>query len=205
MRLGLDFDNTIACFDEVFCAAARAEGLLPPSFQGGKAAVKAWVQGLHDGERQWQRLQGRVYGAYMGQASLTAGVDGFLRRARDEGAELFVVSHKTVHGHFDPDRINLHDAARAWMTAHGFFAADVYGIPASHVYFEADRAAKVARIADLVLDVFIDDLPEVFAEPGFPASTRGILLTNATEVDAGPYRACKDWQEIGNAVLGRQD
>jgi hypothetical protein len=30
MRIGLDFDNTIICYDAVFASAAVERGLLPP-------------------------------------------------------------------------------------------------------------------------------------------------------------------------------
>ena len=200
MRIGLDFDNTIAGYDLVFPAAARAAELVPEDFRGGKAELRAHLRRLPDGETEWMRLQGRVYGALMAEAVLIAGLDGFLRRARTEGAALFVVSHKTIEGHFDPDRINLREAARSWMEAKRFFATDGYGLKRANVHFEDDRAAKIARIAALDLDIFIDDLEEVFREPGFPESVRPILFTNGRP---GPIDlTCRaDWDAITATVF----
>src|ERR1700722_16340323 len=101
MRIGLDFDNTIAGYDAVFPAAARAAGLVPDDFRGGKAELRAHLRTLPEGETDWMRPQGRGYGALMDQAVMMTGLDAFLRRARAEDSELFVVSHKTIHGHFD--------------------------------------------------------------------------------------------------------
>ena len=60
-----------------------------------------------------------------------------------------IVSHKTEFGHHDPDRVNLRDAARDWMAAHGFFHPNGFGIAPDAVYFEATRQDKLARIRQL--------------------------------------------------------
>ena len=159
---------------------------------------------MPDGELNWQRLQGQVYGALMHEATMADGVANFLRNARRSGATLFVVSHKTEYGHFDPARVNLHDAARQWLMDQGFFADDVHGMCLQNVYFETDRMSKVARIAALDLDIFIDDLPEVFAEPDFPARTRRILFANSSISGDGLYERCADWTEIDHAVFGNR-
>jgi hypothetical protein len=195
MRIGLDFDNTIAGYDAVFPAAARAAGLVPEDFRGGKAEVRAYLRAQPDGETAWMRLQGRVYGAHMGEAVMMAGLDAFLRRARDIGADIFVVSHKTVNGHFDPDRIDLREAARRWMETKGFFATDGYGIERAHLFFEDDRAAKIARIGALGLDVFVDDLEEIFREPEFPGSVHPILFTNG-KTGPADLTCGTDWDAI---------
>ena len=36
-RIGIDFDNTIVCYDEVFVRTAKAEGLIPHDLRGGRA------------------------------------------------------------------------------------------------------------------------------------------------------------------------
>ena len=40
MRIGLDLDNTLICYDQAFLRVGKDEGLLPASFAGNKAAVK---------------------------------------------------------------------------------------------------------------------------------------------------------------------
>jgi hypothetical protein len=49
------------------------------------------------------------------------------------------------------------------------------------VSFELTKEAKVARIAALGCEAFIDDLPEIFASPDFPISTRRILFDPANQ------------------------
>lgn len=201
LRVGLDLDNTLADYDDVFAEAARESGIAAPGFIGGKHEVRALCRARPDGETDWMRLQGRVYGALMHRARLMAGVDTFLTRCREAGVRVFVVSHKTEHGHFDADRVNLRQAARAWMDANGFFDPARFGLIPADVFFEDDRAAKVARIAALQCTHFVDDLEEVFREPGFPPATRRILFASGRAAEAGPYRILSDWKFIGDAVF----
>lgn len=201
MRIGIDFDNTIARYDEVFVAMARRAGLVDDSFRGGKQALRDLLRSRAAGEEAWQRLQGRVYGVGMPEAAIFDGVDTFLRDCRETGESVFIVSHKTEYGHGDPSGVNLRDAALAWMTARGFFAGSGYGLPREHVFFERTREEKLACIATLRCDVFIDDLEEVLSEPAFPSSVRRILLTpSRNERDEGIVH-CRTWTEVHEAVF----
>lgn len=202
LRIGLDFDNTLAGYDEVFAEAAREAGVAGGSFRGTKLDVRALCRARPDGETEWMRLQGRVYGALMHRARLMTGAELFLSRCRRADIRVFIVSHKTEYGHFDEARVNLRDAARAWMAANGFFDRERFGLSPEDVFFEGDRAAKVARIAALSCSHFVDDLEEVFLEPGFPTATRGILFTDGRAVGSGPYLALSNWNTIGDAILG---
>lgn len=195
LRIGIDFDNTLADYHGVFAAVGREEGLLPEDFRGGKGEVKAFLE-----ERDWMRLQGRVYGAHMGKARFFPGALDFLHKARGLGAEVRVVSHKTVHGHFDPDRVDLRRAAVAWMDRSGVFAADGAALARDHVLFEATREEKVARIADLNLTHFVDDLEPVLRHARFPTGVVRILF--GAERCAAGLVACPDWAAVAREVFG---
>src|SRR5712675_901443 len=119
MRIGIDFDNTLIDYDGVFVAAARERGLIGPEIIGSKRAVRDAIRLLPEGELTWQRLQGYVYGAGIGGAVPFAGAAEFLRRCAEGDVELFIVSHKTRYGHFDPARIDLRQAARQWLIEQG--------------------------------------------------------------------------------------
>ena len=201
LRIGLDFDNTIICYDGVFRAAAIARGLLPGDFVGGKQQVRDAVRLLAGGELNWQRLQGHVYGKGLEQAEPFVGLHAFLGEAKQRGDEVFIVSHKTEHGHFDPDKVNLRDAARSWMAAQGFFTPEGAAIKPANVFFALTRAEKLARIAAIGCDVFIDDLEEVLDDPDFPAATRRVLFAQAADAGVRPYQICDDWRGVAEAVF----
>ncbi len=181
MRIGIDFDNTIADYHNVFTVVAREIGLVDDGFYGDKTALRNFLRNRPGGEQEWQRLQGQVYGNYIGLASPMPGIEDFLIACREHGTDVYIVSHKTEFGHFDLTRMNLRDAARGWLGDNGFFHASGHGIDPANVKFEATRGAKVRTIRALALDHFIDDLAEVFEDENFPASTQAHLLRSANE------------------------
>ena len=198
MRIGLDFDNTIACYDRAFSFAVHDMGLLPDGLGDlSKEEIKVRIRALPDGERQWQRLQGRAYGFYIGHACLFDGFTGFVLAARATGHHLVVISHKTQFGHFDPDHIDLCAAARKWMAGNGFF--DILGFTDEDVNFSPTRGEKLSRIAHLDCSHFIDDLPEILLDPQFPATTRPLLF--APGGGGGSLPAYESWAALRRTLL----
>jgi hypothetical protein len=202
MRIGLDFDNTIIRYDDVFRQAAKARGLVSSDFAGAKREVREAIWLLPDGEPKWQALQGYVYGKGIEDATLFPGLGDFLKRARVHGDTILVVSHKTEYGHFDPDRVNLREAAMRWMELQGFFAERGFSLPRDNIHFASTRAEKLRRIADLRCNVFVDDLEEVLADRDFPDSVRRILFSEHAEMTDGlPYDICRDWAAIEETIF----
>ena len=201
-RIGIDLDNTLINYDGVFRAFALAGGLVAPETALSKAHVRAALRAQPEGELAWQRLQGAVYGKGVRDAVLFDGADAFLRQARERGCEVFIVSHKTEFGHYDPDRVNLREAAREWMAARGFFSADGFAIPPQNLTFKATRTEKIAVIRSLDVSVFIDDLPEVLEDESFPAAVTGILFTGGAEAEGTYPRAAAHWRDISELVFG---
>src|SRR5262249_1037886 len=153
-------------------------GLIEADFRGGKDDVRRVVRALPGGEETWQRLQGAVYGSRIAGAVLFEGADRFLRRARAEGHDILIVSHKTQYGHFGPARVNLRQGALEWMEQKGFFSLEGFGLAIENVRFAATREEKIAQIAALGFTHFIDDLPEVLDDATFPHDVVKILFTN---------------------------
>ena len=204
-RIGIDFDNTIVGYDNAFLAAAKTLKLLAPDFSGDKRAVRDAIRLLPEGELAWQRLQGVVYGQALEQAVLFEGVDAFLGRCRDEGHRVFIVSHKTEHGHFDPKRVPLRKAALSWMERRGFFGANGYAIPLGNVFFEDSRADKLRRIGSLECSHFIDDLEEVLSDPDFPPIRRILFARHRPASQPLPYPICPTWQRIEAEIFSERE
>ena len=202
LRIGLDFDNTIIRYDEVFVQAAVERHLLPAGFQGNKQTVRDAIRLRPRGELDWQRLQGHVYGKAIGGATAFDGLDSFLRRAREARASVLVISHKTEFGHYDPDRVNLRTAAITWMEARGFFSADGFALARADIHFATTRAEKLERIRALRCDVFVDDLEEVLTDSDFPEGITRILLSEHAQPTGLPYRVCRSWDAVEQVVFG---
>lgn len=205
MRIGIDFDNTLACYDQAFTRLAQEWGIVGSGNVGGKQGIRQLIRQKNNGEFLWQRLQGQVYGPRMQDAEQFMGEDQFLRRCvATPGVQIFIVSHKTEFGHFDETKTNLRDAASQWMRNKGFFDQAKYAISEKHLFFEHTQQAKVERIASLQCDIFIDDLMEFFCTPSFPANTKKILFSDTVlcePVDQIDH-ICTCWAEIEDIVFG---
>lgn len=200
LRIGLDFDNTLITYDEVFLAMARERGLASADLSGRKQAIRDSIRLLPDGELSWQQLQGQVYGKGVARAAMFEGAGRFLRQCRQSNVPVVIVSHKTEFGHHDPERVNLRQAALDWMTAQGFF--NDFGIPRESVYFESTRQEKIARIAQLDCSHFVDDLEEVLVDPDFPEGVERILFAehgNAALIE--PVAVCPTWYDVERQVF----
>jgi len=200
--IGIDLDNTIACYDEGFLTLAREMGLLAEDFRGGKKAVRDAVRSGPGGDIAWQQLQARIYGRDIARARVADGLDVLLERARARNIPIAVISHKTQFSPFDPDT-DLRLAARNWMEANGLFDPAGMGIVPERVYFEGTREDKIRRIRSVGCTHFIDDLDEVFNEPGFPGHVRSYLYAAGyEEMPQGPFRPFRSHREIADHLLG---
>ena len=132
------------------------------------------------------------------------GLGRFLERCVTAGAEVAIVSHKTLYGHYDPARINLQDAARSWLVQQGIAGGEGAAIAEADVYFELTREAKVARIRDLQFTHFVDDLAAVFDHPAFPTGIAKILFApGGTEPDMPQsWTVLPTWQSIEVELFG---
>ncbi|MGE3303647.1 MAG: hypothetical protein AB7M12_11095 [Hyphomonadaceae bacterium] len=196
MRIGIDFDNTIACYDGVFHVAARERGLIPDDLPADKNSVRDFLNG--SGRKDdFTALQGYVYGARMDLVSPYPGAADFIAAARAAGHDVFVVSHKTKTPILGP-AYDMHASARGFLDAQGL------GVEA---FFELTKEEKIARAAALRVDAFIDDLPEILAMPGLPAQARALLFDPEGRFPGGRwngrvFEAHRDWASIAAALLG---
>lgn len=199
MRIGVDFDNTIACYDGVFHKAALEGGLIPADLETSKNAVRDYLNGSGRKD-EFTELQGYVYGARMDLVAPYPGFSAFVAAAKAAGHDVFVVSHKTRHPMLGPKH-DMHAAARGFLSAQSLVGEGAIG--AGDAYFEVTKDEKVARAKALGVDVFIDDLPEILAMPGFPDGVRAILFDPEGHFPDGKgFERHASWASISSALLG---
>jgi hypothetical protein len=202
-RIGVDFDNTIACYDRTFVDVALTMGMITDAVTLSKRETKKLILSRPDGELDWQRLQGQVYGKYMLQAEVFPGFLEFLCLTKVRGNEIFVVSHKSEFGHFDEERYPLREQALLWLQATSLFDENDLGLSRENVFFESTQEDKVRRIRDLDCDYFVDDLLAVFEEPGFPGKTQRILFCpNYDGPHQPPIVPVSSWRETTKQLYG---
>jgi hypothetical protein len=198
--IGIDFDNTIVCYDEVFGRVAVELGLVPPEAATSKTAIRDHLR-LRGQEDRWTELQGMIYGPRLTDAPPFPGVTEFFAACRAAGRPVAIVSHRTRVPYLG-ERHDLHAAARDWLARHGFHDPAGIGLPVEWVFFEETKEAKLVRIAAVGCTHFIDDLPELLTHPLFPAHVRRILFDPhaATPLPADTSRLSA-WSQAA-AVLG---
>lgn len=206
-RIGVDFDNTIACYDVVFLKATQDMGYFLDHSDLTKSQVKQKVLELNKGDLIWQKIQGQVYGKYMHQATVYSGFIEFLWLSKLRGDEVCIVSHKSEYGHFDESKTNLRQAATAWIRANLISATfDQAFNEANKIYFEPTREAKVNRISEIECDIFIDDLQEVFDEDAFPVRTEKILFSSDLTIDSLLLpKQFDSWRKIKKYLYGEPE
>ena len=206
LRIGLDFDNTIANYDQAFPEVARILGYETNNFNAtlNKRDLKLKLLKQPDGDTAWQKVQGLVYGKFIDLASLYPGVYEFVLRALASGHEIFIVSHKTELGHFDESRTPLRQAATTWLINQKLVGDSDSKIKLQNIYYAETRDEKINKIVELQLDVFIDDLDEVLSDRSFPKRTRKILFGSGATTSQ-EILAMQSWREVGDELFGEID
>ena|SRR5581483_2609053 len=203
MRIGIDFDNTIACYDGVFHAAGVERALIPAELPSDKSSVRNYLRQTQR-EDQWTELQGYIYGARMDLAKPYDGVVDAISRLQSDGHTVFVISHKTRTPYAGP-AYDLHEAARGFLAAHGIEGSKDALLPDERVFFELTLPAKLARIAACACDIFIDDLPELFAEAAFPRTARPLLFDpEDLYANETAFRRFARWRDL-DAIIAMLD
>ncbi len=202
MIIGVDFDNTIVCYDGLFHRLAVQRELVPPSVPPAKNAVRDYLR-QHGQEDLWTELQGVVYGPGMAHAGLFPGVLEFFNRCRRLDVSIYIISHRTRYP-FRGEQYDLHASARRFLTEHGFDDPARIGLPPEKICFCETKAEKIARINAIGCTHFIDDLPEVLTAAELGSRVQRILFDpNGQYPDSAGVRRIESWPALEEYLLGR--
>lgn len=188
-RIGIDFDNTIVCYDEVFSKISHERKLLPAG-PVTKGRLRDYLR-QQDREDEWTALQGEVYGPAIVHAKAFPGALEFVARCRELGVSVAIISHKTLHPFLGPKH-DLHAAARGWLKANGLAGVETF--------LELTKQDKLKRIAAFGCTHFIDDLPEFLGEASFPPGVERILFAPGAPADPA-FKTAGSWEDIGRWIL----
>jgi hypothetical protein len=198
MKIGIDFDNTIACYDGVFHQAALERGLIPADLPSSKNSVRDFLN-QNDRKEEFTKLQGYVYGSRMDLVKFYPGFTEFFSKAISKGHDLFIISHKTRFPIAGP-RYDMHAAAMQCLDDHGLFSKA--GFLRESVFFEVTKENKITRANAVSVDVFIDDLPEILSMPGFPDGCRRILFDPYSHHDdVHTFERSAHWHDVKGILL----
>jgi hypothetical protein len=174
MLIGVDFDNTLVRYDDLFHREAVKRELVPAKVPASKEQIRDHCRRAGR-EEEWTLLQGHVYGVAIVDARPFPGASEFFEACRESGVEARIISHRTRFPALGP-QYDLHAAALRWLEANGFPGNGQSAAKRPFAHFELTRQQKLARIAELGCDWFIDDLPELLSAPEFPLGVRRLLF-----------------------------
>lgn len=174
MILGIDLDNTLVCYDQLFWRLACERGWIPKSVPCRKECVRDELRRLGR-EDDWTLLQGEVYGPRMVDATPFPHVLSALQELHSAGWRTHIISHRTRTPFAGPPH-DLHVAARTWLQSQGLLDEPRTGLNPTRVFLETEKSAKLGRIHQLRCEYFIDDLPELLTDPAFPAGICRVLF-----------------------------
>lgn len=174
MRIGIDFDNTIVSYDELFYKIAVEKKLIPIGLSANKIVIREHLRRIGN-EAAWTLMQGEAYGLRISEARPYPGVINFMLSAQRLGHSIYIISHKTKYPFAGP-AYDLHKAAYKWIE----ISLEAHGINFSNqrqIFFELTKEEKISRANEIKCDVFIDDLPEILSLPGFDKKTQRLLFS----------------------------
>ncbi|MEC9258154.1 MAG: hypothetical protein VX541_06645 [Candidatus Poribacteria bacterium] len=186
--IGIDFDNTIVCYDGVFYETAVERKMIGCDSQcRSKEQVRDYLRGIGK-EDQWTLLQGYVYGTCMSRANPFPGVIDFFKLCREKQILTAVVSHKTLFPLNGP-KYDLHYVARKWLGDHQIDQV------VTQIHFEPTIKDKLHRISQIGCTHFIDDLPEFLAEADFPKGVERFHFDPNCSGFKHQFRRLHSWSE----------
>ncbi|MFC1767463.1 hypothetical protein ACFLZ2_02775 [Candidatus Margulisiibacteriota bacterium] len=198
MHIGIDFDNTIVTYDNLFHKYALQLGLIGKEIDKNKQVIRDTIRKLPNGNDKWTELQGLVYGKYMDEAELMEGVADFLKACKKNDVKVSIVSHKTIFPAIGP-KVNLQDAAKKWLKDKGFIK--MFGMKGEDIVFEERLNGKLSQIKDRKCTHFIDDLPEVLLHPDFPEGIIKILYSKNKDCASGDVKCFDSWRSINKYLF----
>lgn len=174
MVIGIDFDNTIVCYDRTFLEIAES---LSIAIESGGLSIKQQlartIRSEPSGEYRWSCLQGEAYGPRVQNAQPYPGFIDFASKALREGHRVVIISHKTTFPSVGP-QYPLRKHANQWIEQN-LAPLILLGFKLdTDVFYEETQWSKAARIKTEACNFFVDDLEEILTHPEFPSSCRGI-------------------------------
>jgi hypothetical protein len=206
-KIGIDLDNTIISYDSAFKVAAIRGKLIKndeiENVDLSKRDIKNIIQSTDDGEIKWQKLQGFVYGKGINKAKLFPGVYRFLWRCSINDVIVEVVSHKTIYGHFDKDKINLREAANQFLKVKGVFGEGNSFI--RKITYKSKKSEKIDYIKNSNFCYFIDDLDDIVFSNKLKDQSVLLFSPNTGEYPKNKHNYIGLWPEISKIIFGRWD
>ena len=157
MLIGLDFDNTLVIYDELFAKVAKEKGVTSNEALKNKRSIRDYLRSV-DKEELFTEIQGEVYGKRIIEARAANNMINTLIELKERGIRLTIVSHKTKTPYKGP-RYDLHESAWKWIKEN-LKDQDGRQLFSENMYI-LKRQRKKKWLGLEIANAYIDDLPEI--------------------------------------------
>ena len=203
--IGLDLDNTIACYDEAIKYLADTHLDIPPDVAKTKTGVRDYLRSQGK-EEDWVNFQGLLYGPGMEHARPYDGSIEVMQKLESLGCRLFIISHRSKYP-YGKIKYDLHEFAHKWINSNilseGLMSSNIVSVhETSPISFHVEKESKLEKIRDVHCDLFLDDLPGILNHSLFPPQTKGVLFDplktdkNAIQHKGNIHQTVKSWAEF---------
>ena len=203
--IGLDLDNTIACYDDAIKYLADAHLGIPPNVAKTKMGVRDYLRGQGK-EEAWVDFQGLLYGPGMEYARPYDGSIEVMQKLESLGCRLFIISHRSRYP-YGKIKYDLHEFAYRWINSNilseGLMSNNILSVHGTGpISFHVEKEGKLEKIKEVHCDLFLDDLPGILNHSLFPPQTKGVLFDplktdgNAIQNEGIVLQSVKSWSEF---------
>ena len=194
--LGLDFDNTLVDYNNLFHKIALEKQLIKKDTPANKVIIRDYLRSVNK-ESEFTILQGEVYGLRILEANDSPEMIKTLNALNKKGVKMYLVSHKTQFPYKGP-KYDLRDAALKWLEAKGFFEKNGLNWHMSQIHFESTKEEKIRKIVELGCTHYIDDLPEILTM--LPNHIKKIHFNPYVSNTKHEFQQLKCWSKLKNGI-----
>lgn len=203
MHLGIDFDNTIICYDQVIYHSAIEQNLVPQDIPISKQVIRDHIRKIH-GDFAWTKMQAITYGKAIQEAKPFEGVNDFFLMLIERRISWEIISMKRQFPD-SGDSYDLREAALNWLNAQPFMSGDLIK---NRVTFADTQEGKLEVISEHGCTHFIDDLVEIFRHPNYSREVVAMLfdphqknIETTMETKINRYDSWKEMQSFIAAIV----
>ena len=196
-KIGIDFDNTIVIYDELFYKVALERNLIPINFPKNKLKIRNYLR-KQNKENEFTNIQSEVYGKRIIDANAAPNIFEALKKISND-YEINIISHKTKYP-YAGEKYNLHIAAINWLEKNKFLSISGLNIKNKDIYFLPTKDKKLAAINALDYTYFVDDLPEILKY--IKKQTHRILYLNNQKITLNKFwdSTLHNWNELSEII-----
>lgn len=196
IKLGLDFDNTLIMYDQLFYKLALEKEFIDNNFPVSKLEIRELLR-RQGRDEEFTFLQAEVYGPRIFEADISQEMIKTLLALKNQEIEMLIISHKTKKPYKGPP-YELRNYALEWLQKNKFFSLDGLAWQKNQVFFESTKEDKAKRIIQLGCTHYVDDLPEILDLLPENISRIHYSPNNVSTWKKGPI--LKSWEQLKEVI-----